>query len=57
MIVGFRIDERLIHGQVIATWLKTLGVTHLIVASDEVAADPQRQTILKVVLPQNVKAD
>lgn len=55
MIVGFRIDERLIHGQVIATWLKTLGVTHLIVASDEVAADPKRQQILKVVLPQNVK--
>ena len=55
MIVGFRIDERLIHGQVIATWLKTLGVTHLIVASDEVAADPKRQQILKVILPQNVK--
>ncbi len=55
MIVGFRIDDRLIHGQVIATWLKTLGVTHLIVASDEVAADPKRQQILKVILPQNVK--
>lgn len=55
MIVGFRIDERLIHGQVIATWLKSLGVTHLIVANDEVAKDIQRQTTLKLVLPKEVK--
>lgn len=55
MIVGFRIDERLIHGQVIATWLKTLGVTHLIVANDEAAADVNRQTVLKLVLPKEVK--
>lgn len=55
MIVGFRIDERLIHGQVIATWLKSLGVTHLIVANDEVAKDAQRKTTLKIVLPKEVK--
>lgn len=55
MLVAFRIDERLIHGQVIATWLKTLGVTHLIVANDEVALDTQRQVTLKMVLPKSVK--
>ncbi|MEA5017574.1 MAG: PTS sugar transporter subunit IIB [Erysipelotrichaceae bacterium] len=55
MIVAFRIDERLIHGQIIATWLKTLGVTHLIVANDEVSCDISRQTALKMVLPSNVK--
>ena len=55
VISNFRIDERLIHGQVIATWLKTLGVTHLIVASDEVADDKVRQTTLKMVLPDDLK--
>jgi len=55
MIVAFRVDERLIHGQIIATWLKTLGVTHLIVANDEVAHDIPRQTALKIVLPQDIK--
>lgn len=55
MIVAFRIDERLIHGQIITTWLKMLGVTHLIVANDEVASDTSRQTALKIVLPSNVK--
>lgn len=55
MIKAFRIDERLIHGQVIATWLKTLGITHLIVANDEVAKDEMRQKTLKMVLPQGMK--
>ena len=55
MISAFRIDERLIHGQVIATWLKTLGVSHLLVASDEIANDALRQDTLKMVLPQNLK--
>lgn len=55
MIKAFRIDERLIHGQVIATWLKTLRITHLIVANDEVAADGMRQKTLKMVLPQDMK--
>lgn len=55
MICAFRIDERLIHGQVIATWLKVLNVSHLIVASDEVANDMVRQKTLKMVLPQDLK--
>ena len=55
MIKAFRIDERLIHGQVIATWLKTLGTTHLIVADDEAAGDEMRQRTLKLALPANVK--
>lgn len=55
MIKTFRIDERLIHGQVIATWLKTLGITHLIVADDEAAGDEMRQKTLKLALPANVK--
>lgn len=55
MIKAFRIDERLIHGQVIATWLKTLGITHLIVANDEVEKDEMRKKTLKMVLPQGMK--
>jgi mannose/fructose/N-acetylgalactosamine-specific phosphotransferase system component IIB len=55
MIKAFRIDERLIHGQVITTWLKILGVTHLIVADDDVAKDEVRQKTLKMVLPSDLK--
>lgn len=55
MITTFRIDERLIHGQVIATWLKSLGVTHLIVADDNCAKDESRQAMLKLAVPKDVK--
>ena len=55
MIVTFRIDERLIHGQVIATWLNSLGVTHLIVANDEAAGNQMQQQLLKMAVPAKVK--
>ena len=55
MIVTFRIDERLIHGQVIATWLNSLGVTHLVVANDEAAVNQKQQQILKLAVPTKVK--
>lgn len=55
MIATFRIDERLIHGQVIATWLNSLGVTHLVVANDDAAKNDKQQKILKLAVPSHVK--
>ena len=55
MITTFRIDERLIHGQIIATWLKSLGITHLIVANDELSKNESRQRMLKLAVPNDVK--
>ena len=55
MIATFRIDERLIHGQVIATWLNSLGITHLIVADDKCAANESQQAILKLAVPKGIK--
>lgn len=55
MITTLRIDERLIHGQVIATWLKSLGVTHLIVANDAAAGNETQQKLLKLAVPSSVK--
>lgn len=55
MITTFRIDERLIHGQIIATWLKSLGITHLIVANNELSKDESRQRMLKLAVPNDVK--
>lgn len=55
MIINFRIDERLIHGQVITTWLKSLNISHLIVASDETAKNQIQQQALKLAVPEGVK--
>lgn len=43
-----RIDNRLIHGQVTVAWVGTVGVDHLVVANDDVAADE----LQRILLPQ-----
>ena len=40
----FRVDNRLVHGQVIEAWLPYTGARHLVVANDELATDFLRQT-------------
>lgn len=55
MIVTCRIDERLIHGQIIATWLKSLSITHIVVANDAMAINEFGQKALKLAIPANVK--
>jgi PTS system mannose-specific IIB component len=55
MIMTLRIDERLIHGQVIATWLRSLSISHIIVANDAAAKDEVLQKTLKMVLPPEQK--
>lgn len=52
-----RIDDRLIHGQVVTSWSKETQCERIIVCSDEVAADPIRKTLLEQVAPPGVKAN
>lgn len=49
-----RIDNRLIHGQVIETWLPYTRAGHLFVANDELAADPVRQEIMGLAIPAGI---
>ena len=50
----FRVDNRLVHGQVIEAWLPYTGARHLIVANDELAADALRQQIIELAVPQRI---
>ncbi|SDF47559.1 PTS sugar transporter subunit IIB [Desulfovibrio legallii] len=50
----FRVDNRLVHGQVIEAWLPYTGARHLVVANDELAADFLRQQIVALAVPQRV---
>ncbi|MCR3755756.1 MAG: mannose-specific PTS enzyme IIAB component [Sodalis sp. Psp] len=57
MTIGLaRIDDRLIHGQVVTRWTKETNVRRIIVVSDEVAADTVRKTLLMQVAPPGVSA-
>ena len=41
-----RIDDRLIHGQIVQGWLKTIDVDKILIVSDEVANDEMQKILL-----------
>lgn len=55
-IVLVRVDDRLIHGQVVVGWTRTVGATQIVVANDEVAMNSMQRTLLKMATPAGVKS-
>lgn len=54
-ITVFRIDDRLIHGQIITAWLAYADAKQIVVADDKAAKDSFQQTLLKMATPDNVQ--
>lgn len=54
-IVLARIDDRLIHGQVVTAWSKITKANRIIVVDDEVAQDDFMVKILKMAAPNAFK--
>lgn len=50
-----RIDDRLIHGQVITTWVKNYDIEQVLVINDKVAADSVQQSVLTMSAPTGLK--
>ncbi len=55
MIVFVRIDDRLIHGQVVEGWVNFLKATCLLVADDSVASNTLQRSIMELSVPQGLK--
>ncbi|GGB04034.1 PTS sugar transporter subunit IIB [Puia dinghuensis] len=55
MIKLFRIDDRLVHGQVTFTWTPAVGADCLFVANDRVAKDEFLRMTLGLAKPAGVK--
>ena len=55
MIKLFRIDERLIHGQIAIKWSRHTGVDSIVVANDNAASNVMIQKSLKMAAPPGVK--
>ncbi|MFP5257492.1 MAG: PTS sugar transporter subunit IIB [Acidobacteriota bacterium] len=49
-----RVDNRLVHGQIIETWLPFTLARRIVVVNDELAADPLRQEIMSLAIPGGV---
>lgn len=53
-ITLFRIDDRLIHGQVVEAWVPYLRTDEIVVVSDEISSDEVRRTIMRFSTPEGV---
>jgi len=49
-----RVDDKLLHGQVLGAWVPSLGASLLIVASDEVAGDSFRSAVMRACVEQDL---
>lgn len=54
MIRQLRIDDRLVHGEVVALWVSNLGVNTIVIADDEYASNPINVMTANLVKPKNV---
>ncbi|MBI4179641.1 PTS sugar transporter subunit IIB [bacterium] len=57
MISLVRIDDRLVHAQVVVGWLEYLRCRHILVADDRVAQDEEQLDLLRMVIPEDVRID
>jgi len=53
-IVLTRIDDRLLHGQVVVSWIPYLKINEIIIVDDEYANDAFMATIIKDAAPGNI---
>ena len=54
-ITVFRIDDRLIHGQIVTAWLHYADAKQIVVADDKAANDSFSQSLLKMATPKGIK--
>jgi PTS system mannose-specific IIB component len=52
-----RVDNRLVHGQIIETWLPFTHARAILVANDALAADFLRQEIMSLAIPAGVRIE
>lgn len=56
MITLVRVDNRLLHGQILETWIPRLGIGEVIVADDEAAGSPLARAAMTLCVPPDLPA-
>lgn len=56
-IVLARVDDRLIHGQVMTAWLQYTGGNHIVIVDDRTAADEFTKEIMMMAIPEGIGLD
>jgi mannose/fructose/N-acetylgalactosamine-specific phosphotransferase system component IIB len=52
----YRVDERLIHGQVVVGWGNSLKLDQIVLANDQVAGNPWERELYLACVPPEIKA-
>lgn len=52
-----RIDDRLIHGQVVTVWLRAIGAQRIVIVDDAAAADEFLRDVLVLAAPSRVPVE
>ena len=52
-----RVDDRLIHGQVVAIWLKALGARRILIVDDTTARDEFLREVITLAAPPGVPVE
>ena len=53
--IYIRIDDRLIHGQVIVGWVKKLGIKKLVVINDRINSDDLQKKLISMSVPEDTE--
>lgn len=56
-VVASRVDERLVHGQIMTSWAKYLKLRRIVVVDDQVAKDEFMATVLGMSAPSGISID
>ncbi len=49
-----RVDDRLIHGQIVESWIPNLDIAEVVVVSDELVSDDTRCAIMRFATPDDI---
>lgn len=55
MIKLIRVDNRLLHGQIVTAWRAATGCDCILIVSDTVKSDPMRMQALKMAKPEGLR--
>jgi mannose/fructose/N-acetylgalactosamine-specific phosphotransferase system component IIB len=56
-LVLFRVDDRLIHGQVVVGWGRPLGVSRIVLVDDQVAATDWEQDLYRMAVTPDIEVE
>lgn len=56
-IVLVRVDNRLVHGQLLEAWIPRLAAESIFIVNDEVAGDIFRETVIRIAVPKEIEVN